>query len=151
MMKFLRNSVNLGNCKVFGLRSYGVIILTIMLSACGPVYETTYEIIPPQSQHGAMCANNCLMSQTNCRNQCQRHDETCRRMAELEADNEYLHYLTLRQAQGLPVKRSRRDFYSYSSCGDYGCNESCANDYRICHTNCGGKIIPHTRCTAFCK
>lgn len=118
--------------------------------ACGPVYQTDYEIVPPPTQQGAMCANNCLMAQQNCRMNQQMQQNQCEQIERLRAQNEYLAYVNRQQRENRPISRTERDFYYPYQCGDNGAAAMCEADYRICHTNCGGKIIPHTYCTAFC-
>jgi len=124
--------------------------MLLMLSSCGPLYETTYEMVPPNTESGRMCANNCLLSQQNCRQNCQFQQNQCLEIERLRAQSAYLSYANEQQRQGRPVTRNENDFYRVSGC-DKSCEDACGNDYRICHTNCGGAVVPHTACTAFCE
>jgi hypothetical protein len=123
----------------------------LALSACGPVYQTQYEIVPPQGNSARMCANNCLLSKTNCRQSCQIQNNQCEEIERLRAQSDYLSYLNQQNREGRPAKKSERDFYSGYQCSNDSCEENCDQDFQICHTNCGGQIIPHTICTAFCN
>ena len=127
-----------------------VLALAALLAACGPVYETQYTLVPPATEIGRQCANNCLLAQQNCRQSCSSQQQLCESNAHLQAQNGYLQYANERQRNGQPVKKTESDFY-YDDCEHSDCDERCGNDYRICHTNCGGQVIPRTVCTAFCN
>ncbi|MCE2926786.1 MAG: hypothetical protein LW823_03970 [Rickettsiales bacterium] len=130
-----------------------VVMLGLMvLVACGPVYQTTYEIVPPPTQSGRMCANNCLLAKQNCDQQCQIQRQQCEEIERLRAQSDYLSYLNQQNREGRPIKKDQSDFYRGSfACQRDTCEENCGTNYRICHTNCGGQVIPHTACTAFCE
>lgn len=132
------------------MRSVILTCALFLLSSCGPIYDTSYEIVPPRSETGRMCANNCLLAQQNCRQNCQIQEKQCQEIAQLRAQSSYYNYVNQQQREGRPITRNESDFYHYSGCSN-SCEEACGNDYRICHTNCGGVVIPHTTCTAFCE
>lgn len=123
-----------------------------MLAACGPVYQTDYHMVPPQDAMGRQCSSTCIERAQGCKSQCQTLATQCQYTAELEAKNAYLEYVTRRQAEGMPIKKSQDDFYSYSSCADPDdCKDECDATHRLCHTNCGGQVLERTYCTAFCE
>lgn len=129
----------------------GVVLSVLALAACGPMYRTDYTMVPPPTDAGRMCANNCLMAKNNCAQTCSLQQGNCENMQRLEAQNQYLQYVNERQRAGQPVKKTVNDFFGYSSCGtDYDCEGRCQNDYHICHGNCGGQVIPRTYCVANC-
>jgi len=41
-----------------------VFLLAALLAACGPIYETRYDFIPPNSSQGMMCVQNCSLYET---------------------------------------------------------------------------------------
>lgn len=127
------------------------LILLFFIAACGPVYQTNYEIIPPQDDMGRMCANNCLLSKQNCEQSCQMQEMTCRSQARLESQNDYLQYVAVQNAKGKPVARNQQSFTRYYNCDQNFCYSNCMSNYHVCHTNCGGQVIPHTYCAANCN
>ncbi len=120
------------------------------LISCGPMYVTEYELVPPPTNEGRMCANNCLFARTNCEQQCHLTSNMCEQNEHLRAENEYLRYVREREAEGLEIKRGKDSFQNDYRCETDDCMEQCAATYRMCHSNCGGQVIPHTRCEAFC-
>ena len=122
----------------------------LFVSSCSPLYQTDYEIVPPKTETGSLCANNCLLVQSSCRQQCQTQQSQCSEIVWLRGQRDYLIYVNQQNANSRPVKKSEQDFYRMDACSNQTCEASCIADYRICHTNCGGKIIPHTYCVAHC-
>lgn len=134
------------------MRAMGLRVMAmLMLAACGPVYTTDYQMVPPTSMEGKMCANNCLMAQQNCAQACASSTSQCEQNERLRAENEYLKYARDRRAEGKEVKRKESSFYAGYQCDGDDCTERCESSYRLCHTNCGGQVIPHTYCSAFCQ
>jgi predicted small lipoprotein YifL len=121
-----------------------------LLAACGPMYQTDYQVVPPQTETGRMCANNCLLSKSNCRNNCRMQSMQCQEIERLRARSDYYSYLDNQRRSGRPAQKTEGDFYRSYACDEGSCAEQCEGDYRICHVNCGGQMIPHTYCTAFC-
>lgn len=123
-----------------------------LVVACGPVYETQYQIVPPKTETGRMCANNCLLMQQNCQQSCAMQDQQCAITNKLQAQNDYQQYVIERQKANKPIKKTANDFYYSSSCSNSdSCGQNCASSYRICHTNCGGQVIQNTVCTFNCN
>ena len=123
----------------------------LILAGCGPVYTTDYKMVPPDTEEGRYCANNCLMAQRNCTQSCGHEVRQCQENERLRGENKYMRYVREREKAGKEIKRSEDSFINDYHCDDDDCAESCAEDYRICHTNCGGQVIPHTYCSAFCE
>lgn len=128
-----------------------LLIAALLLAGCGPIYSTDYQLVPPKSNEGRMCANNCLMSQQNCQLSCDNTNLQCEQAERYRAENEFLKYQRDRLAAGKEVKRSESSFYSSYRCNTDDCKANCENTMRLCHTNCGGQVVPHTYCSAFCK
>lgn len=128
-----------------------VLLLLFILSACGPVLTTEFEIVPPPTENGRMCANNCLLMKDNCERACWDQQQSCEQMNQMQSNLDYLAYVATREAQDAPIKRERGSFSGGRYCAADSCLQRCVQNYNVCHTNCGGRVIPHTRCTAFCE
>ena len=134
------------------LKASGLLSLICLLYGCGPVYQTTYTMVPPATETGRMCANNCLLSKQQCQQSCTMQQAACDRQEDLEAENRYLRYVNDQRSQGKEIKRSRESFrYGHSCIEVQQCHNQCETDYHICHTNCGGQVIPQTMCVANCQ
>lgn len=122
-----------------------------LLSACGPVYETQYSLIPPSSAEGRLCVNQCQQNRNFCRQNCGLNQQACVNEARSRALYEYQAYVNRQQAEKKPVKKSVSDFDRSYSCGNSSCEARCEADYRDCFGgSCGGQVIARTVCTAFC-
>lgn len=122
-----------GYCYMY-IRSLIALLLIFTLAACGPIYTTEYEIIPPGNEFGAMCANNCLLLKANCENYC------------VDRENQTRIIKKLAKKDG---KKEWFDEFNFDSGGANSCSRRCTVDYHTCHTNCGGSIITHTRTNSY--
>ncbi len=139
------------------------ILLLFLLVSCGPPqpqYQTNYQLIPPKSENGRMCLNNCLGMHQNCRQSCSIQTQQCainmsvaEHNARYQADLDFDSYVQERKAQGKLIKKDHSNFYSApsGSCEQEACQAQCAGDYNMCYSNCGGQVIPHTACVANCN
>ncbi|WP_375327351.1 hypothetical protein [Candidatus Tisiphia endosymbiont of Nemotelus uliginosus] len=116
-------------------------LLILSLAACGPIYTTEYEIVPPPTEFGAMCANNCLLSKTSCENYCLDKANQSRLIRSLEQQNRDLRKIN----QGTKLS----DDFNFGFNDNDQCVKRCMVDYHTCHVNCGGMVIPHTRTTTY--
>ncbi len=122
-----------------------------LLSACGPVYETQYSLIPPASAEGRLCVNQCQQNRNFCRQNCGMMQQACVNEARSRALYEYQAYVNRRNAEKQPIKKSVSDFDRSYSCGNSSCEARCEADYRDCFGgSCGGQVVAKTVCTAFC-
>ena len=122
-----------------------------LLSACGPVYETQYSLIPPASAEGRLCVNQCQQNRNFCRQNCGMMQQACVNEARSRALYEYQAYVNRRNAEKQPIKKSVSDFDRSYSCGNSSCEARCEADYRDCFGgSCGGQVLAKTVCTAFC-
>lgn len=126
----------------------GIAVLVSGLTACGPVYDTSYTYVQPKAWRGKQCANRCLRDRSYCRSNCQSRDQSCRNTANLAATPAYLAYLEQQKQQNFPLDRNVTNFADYSRCTD---RCGCQATYRECFTNCGGEVVASIRCVAFCK
>lgn len=127
------------HAKFFLSIPFALLILT--LSACGPIYTTEYEIVPPSTEFGAMCANNCLLSKTSCENYCLDKANQARLIKSLEQQNSDLRKMN----QGVKLTNE----FNFDLDDNGQCVKRCMTDYHTCHINCGGMVIPHTRTTTY--
>lgn len=121
---------------------------SLLLSGCGPIYQTTYTYKTPKSYRGRMCVNRCLRTKNRCYTMASLTDQNCRLIADNAARPAYRQYIREQKRQGFPIWKKISDFADYSNCHQ---TQYCNSSYKQCFTNCGGQIIPHTVCTAFCK
>jgi len=125
-----------------------VMIASILMAGCGPIYETSYKYVPPKSYRGRLCANQCTSQKSSCQNNCRVLNQACRMEANAAAEPAYRAYLRSMRKQNKTPWRNIGDFADYSNCND---RCGCETNYKQCYTTCGGQVIPHTVCTAFCN
>lgn len=137
--------------------------LIALLASCGPPqpkYATQYELIPPQSTMGRMCANNCLLAQQNAKQSCVMQKQSCQQMQALQDQNDrlqarqdYDRYVQERTQQGKEIKLRPENFVhdNHVECGSNKCEAQADQSFNICYGNCGGRVIPHTMCVANCN
>lgn len=124
-------------------------VAVLALASCGPVYQTTYDLQPPDTPEGKICANQCVQIRQTCEQNCGFEYDRCMDREYREADRRYHDYVRERKRENKPIERSRSSFvYSYS-CND-SCTDECDVRQRQCHSTCGGEIYSETVCTAFC-
>ena len=116
----------------------------VLLAACGPIYDTEYHYQTPPTSDGKMCASSCVDKMNVCTANCKVEQANCERIKSLEAQNAYLQYVSERQKKGEEIKKSQSDC-------ENSCEADCENVHRICHTSCGGNIVEHRTCVAFCN
>ncbi len=127
-----------------------LLLITLTLAACSPVYKTDYRFTTPPDDIGKMCAVGCLDKLSACKAHCQIDQSNCKRIADLKGENRYLEYVAKQKEKGKPIKKSKSYFTSYAFCNTATCDQKCEESQRICHSSCGGNIIEERRCTAFC-
>lgn len=136
---------------LFG-RIAAMIGLAALLTACGPIYDTTYTYSPPTSARGQACVSACEADQSGGRYECRQRTQDCERQKDLIADREYNRYVRYRQQQGLPVDRNRSSFAPTYSCPwESECTDVVEAQYRACFTGCGGRIQATQTCVMGCN
>ena len=122
------------------------IIILLALSACGPMYETRKNYIPPQTEAGRFCANQCLTELNNCYFRCEQDKANCQTVEDIKRYTETIIKQNSKNSDNF------NDFpISPRSCSDYDCKMRCEQNRDYCHTNCGGQIQSFRVCTAFCN
>ncbi len=112
-----------------------IILIPNLLTACGPIYSTSYSYLPPRSSQGMMCISNCTSAQGNCEQLEELKDQNCRQQAEF--------------AYQLCKNRGEKDCY-HSSCYSSR-SDHCTYRFNECYQSCGGTVTPQRVCTAFCN
>lgn len=126
-----------------------ILLFVLLLSACGPIYQTTYGYIPPKSNIGKMCAMQCQQTKMLCQQLSQSGQDNCRNNARQQAMFDYQSYKHERRQAGKSIDKDLNDFYN-----DFGCSRdtsNCDQAYNSCFSTCGGQVIPTTVCVAFCN
>ncbi|MBP2228041.1 hypothetical protein J2847_001323 [Azospirillum agricola] len=125
--------------------------LLALLTACGPIYDTQYSLIPPTSIEGRNCVSQCQQNRSICRQTCTIGQQSCLNEARSRALYEYQAYVERQTAEKKPIKRSISSFENTYACGANSCEQRCDADYRDCFGSvCGGQVIAQKVCTAFC-
>jgi hypothetical protein len=118
----------------------GLLTLSLLGCATGPVYKTTYEYIPPESSEGKACTHQC----ETMRVQCERIEDMQTERQRLDAEKQY-QKCKKAQAQGaigafcVDTSVFMRPDYT-----------KCKQDYRRCFERCGGKVLERTICVKNC-
>ena len=132
------------------------ILAAFLVAACGPVMETRYDFVPPSTDAGMKCVQNCQSQQTACQKAEQDRIMSCRQKADRDADiayekarDKYINDLKLHAAApdkyGLPSEPSRSA--NYGACQQ---SNQCVADYQMCYRSCGGQIHESQVCVAMC-
>lgn len=126
------------------MRNLFLIAMALLVSSCGPIYETNYRYTPPADPLSRPCVSQCLSDKGQCRNIAELKNENANLRCERDARDDYERCLG--NAKGEQGKNScnRR---SCSSTADFG---SCEVDYRTCFQSCGGVIDTERVCTFNC-
>ena len=120
----------------------------LLISACGPIYETKYSFVSPQTDKGKQCIGQCLQTKNKCDTECAKKRLSCRQEEYLKASGAYNLYIMQKAQRNEIILMTQDDFADYGRC-DALCNV-CNENYRLCYTGCGGKIIEKKECVAFC-
>ena len=131
-------------------RILATVLIAVVVQACGPIYETSYQFSPPQTAQGRHCASQCQELQGYCRRDCRAEARDCKEDARRQARWDYERYVRQRRAEKKNVERSLDSFVSDYHCREDDCSETCEEDFRLCFSNCGGRVTAHTVCTFNC-
>lgn len=119
-----------------------LLLISLFISACGPMRPTSYTYVPPKDAKGKVCTMQCQQSKSSCQRLCDSEAENCKSRAMGEARLKYDSYLSEQRSKGEPVEKDLNSFYSSDSCVEH-CN--CTTDYQSCFQLCGGELIPQTQ------
>jgi|GEM_PF-5873020 len=122
------------------------LLLTLLLAACGPQLRTNYNLLPPKTASGQLCANNCAFMANTCVTNCRAMSNQC-----TDVDyNSSFGYGTGWARRGSFVGATIGAPLSGTDCSSRTCEENCLAAARQCHLNCGGTITQQTVCVANC-
>lgn len=111
-----------------------LVISSVMLAvSCTPQYETTYSFISPKNKEERKCANECIVGKSNCVFQC---NQTLG-VTSMTIDNR--------------SERSLGSLFGGNEDKSATCMSQCDINHKMCHENCGGKVIVNKKCVAHCK
>jgi hypothetical protein len=127
------------------------LIVSWLVGACGPLYQTTYTYVAPDSVSTRECVQDCTEETQDCVARTEHYYRMCEREDEDMAEHAFRRYRRAREEQKLPVKKSVWDFKSMG-CSSYQSEQKaqCNAHYDACFTGCGGQIIPKRECVMFC-
>ena len=126
------------------------LFMALGLAACGPLYETQYSFIPPNTPQGAMCVGQSQMVEQMCHQRCDMVEDHCRDEENREAERMYHRYLEDCARDRKKPEHGLEYFRHYHSCHEIRCNDICNEDFRFNFSNCGGQVIAQQVCIAFC-
>lgn len=121
----------------------------LLVAACGPIYGTKYEFLSPRDPQGGACVAQCQQSKDNCQTSCQSDYDACLSHEDRDGRENYQRYVRERQREKKPAERSEQSFINHYHCSN-SCDSRCNSYYRGCYESCGGLVIPHKACVAFC-
>lgn len=126
-----------------------LLIASLALTGCGPIYQTTYSYEPPANINARSCIVQCQQNRMQCNFACSSQNNQCEMMAQQSAMFQYRAYVSQQRAAGQPVTATVQNFFDDSSCQMQSyCN--CTPQYNQCYQFCGGRIIAQQKCVAFC-
>lgn len=124
-----------------------VSLLAAVLAGCGPIYNTSYTYQAPAGIQGRQCIIQCQQAKTLCQSACSTRNYQCKSMSMQEARYSYREYKYRQRRRGEAIDRDLDDFYNPMGCGG-SCG--CAPKFNDCYTMCGGQVLVHKKCVAFC-
>ncbi len=129
------------------MKSYPFILAgALMLTACGPIYETRYDYEPRNANH------YCLMDCSDRRQRCESEQTHIYLHCQRNADRDYRDCMD----QGRECHWSKK--HHRYKCEDPICiKEDCEKDfspcvdvYNLCYQSCGGAVSSYTVCVQNC-
>lgn len=120
---------------------------TLLLSACGPIYETQYRYTPPGDAEGRACIAQCDVGKTQCRINADLRAENRQLRCEREAARDFERCLTTQGADPEKSQCHRRLCSENSASEDHA---QCDADHRVCFQGCGGVVDSTRVCTFNC-
>lgn len=124
------------------MKQTSVFLVLLLLSACGPIYETRYDFTPPRDERGRSCTYSCETMRQSCTSMQRQTQWQCERMAEQQ---ESLCESQIRWSEGREPK-----WYECSRPSCTADEEMCNSQYRACYQGCGGDIRSYQVCTMNC-
>ena len=123
-----------------------IVAFAVLLAACSPVYRTNYDLLPPPTREGQLCAANVKLMSDTCMANCAQMARSCRSFT----PGINVGYGFGRGSYEPVYGPGASTLADDRDCSPRQCEESCLASARTAHTNCGGTITQQTVCTANC-
>jgi hypothetical protein len=130
-----------------------LVLALLGLAACEKIVHTDYELAPPPTASGRACVSKCEAPKEACLSQCASKKNRCDAMAKLDASSDYDSYATQKLLNNRTPTQTEGEFYRLYDypCNSDSCEAACTKSFNSCYGSCGGKVTPHSYCTAFCN
>ena len=116
---------------------------SILMTACGPIYDTSYVLTPPKSGSGGSCVSECGYRENSCKRWVRDRYERC---------EEYNRVQSRDCAERIRYEKNRNP--KWTECGNVeACDSSessCEAEYRDCFQSCGGRVEEVKKCIMNC-
>lgn len=119
------------------VRLIAFFMMALVLSGCGGSYYQKYNYTPPTAPGSERCIAQCWQGRNSCEQICSLKNPRCAAEARVDAQTRYSDYVRQRQAKGLPVTKSLKDFQRTAQCF-HSCN--CIPAFNTCYSACGGYV-----------
>jgi len=124
-----------------------LVMLTSLLTACGPVYQSHYTYQAPTTRMDQKCAAQCMQGKSSCLQICDLKNLRCVQRVHQDAEYRYQQYRQTQLSRGARVTKSLRQFEDRTECRK-SC--TCRVTFNTCYSACGGQVFEHKKCIAFC-
>jgi hypothetical protein len=117
--------------------------LYLLLTACGPIYDTAYRFLPPEDSSGRVCIYQCENGRLQCRTIQEMQSRNCEAWSNQDVAN---------CEANIRIYQNREP--KWYECTGESCSpdyDQCDLSYRNCYEACGGRVISETRCVANCQ
>lgn len=127
----------------------------MVLVGCSPIIRTSYSFEPPAAVEARACVDQCMKTNTQCWRTCDLRTPNC-------GDATLYPGATLPGQETGPMPDFKSPLGMFGSgradCIDLEpiiqsgrqCKDACDGLYRQCYARCGGTVVAHPVCTAFC-
>lgn len=118
-------------------------LLSFSLLSCGPIYNTDYHYLPPETYDGAGCIGGCEGDKQKCLIDEHYQKANCESQSNWDKAN----------CEAEIWARENRKPKWYECSGEL-CSENtvgCESEFRYCYQRCGGRVIEERRCVYNCE
>ncbi len=126
-----------------------LVISTLVIAACSPVYKNFYSYEPMRTESQRSCAVSCQILKQSCFNSQQQNYQLC-------LSNSKLEYQSCKSNEVWGYDKKGKWECQYSCyCYEASCSQPdkdlCEDEYANCYTACGGKVQKTTQCVENCE
>jgi hypothetical protein len=125
--------------------------LTWLLTACGPIYRTTYSYTAPDTLVPRACIHACGNAWDRCHDKANDEVRDCEISAERDEKKNFEEYKRMREGKNMKVDKTS-GFFNRGFCSSIQSrlDQKCRSHFDNCYTSCGGTITPIKECILFC-